>query len=69
VSAIIDDRGRVRSQTRIFERGWLLAELPQRAPGAGTFYVRHGDWLAAACWIAVLALAARAGLGVRRSHG
>ncbi len=68
VSAIIDDRGRVRSQTRIFERGWLVADLPRRAPGSATFYVRHGDWLAAACWISVLALALRGTFGVRRSH-
>jgi apolipoprotein N-acyltransferase len=69
VSAIIDGRGRVRSRTRIFERAWLVADLPRRAPGAETFYVRHGDWLAAACWALVAALAVRGTLGMRRSHG
>ncbi len=70
VSAIIDDRGRVRSQTRIFERAWLAADLPRRPASQGsTFYVRHGDWLVGACWIGLLALAARGYRGVRRSHG
>ncbi len=70
VSAIIDDRGRVRSQTRIFERAWLAADLPRRRASQGsTFYVRHGDWLVGACWIGLLALAARGIWGVRRSHG
>jgi apolipoprotein N-acyltransferase len=70
VSAIIDDRGRVRSQTRIFERAWLAADLPRREASQGsTFYVRHGDWLVGACWIGLLALAARGFWGARRSHG
>jgi apolipoprotein N-acyltransferase len=60
VSAIIDGRGRVRSQTRLFERAWLAADLPRRRAADGTtFYVRHGDWLAAACWLALLVVAAR----------
>jgi apolipoprotein N-acyltransferase len=33
VSAIIDGRGRVRSRTRIFERGWLAADVPRRSSG------------------------------------
>jgi apolipoprotein N-acyltransferase len=70
VSAIIDDRGRVRSQTRIFERAWLAADLPRREASQGsTFYVRHGDWLVGACWIGLLALAARGSWGAERSHG
>jgi apolipoprotein N-acyltransferase len=70
VSAIIDGHGRVRSQTRIFERAWLVADVPRRsAPEAGTFYVRHGDWFAGACWIGLLGLAARGIAGVRRIHG
>jgi apolipoprotein N-acyltransferase len=70
VSAIIDDRGRVRSQTRIFERAWLAADLPRREASQGsTFYVRHGDWLVGACWIGLLALAARGSCGAERSHG
>jgi apolipoprotein N-acyltransferase len=67
VSAIIDARGRVRSQTRLFERAWLVADLPLRSAAAGaTAYVRHGDWLAVACWIALGALGIA---GVRRGDG
>jgi apolipoprotein N-acyltransferase len=52
VSAIIDSRGHVRSRTRIFERGLLVADVPLRpAPRGGSFYVRHGDLFAGACWI------------------
>lgn len=61
VSAILDDRGRVRERTRIFEREWLVADVPLRAPGAeASFYVRHGDVFAWACWAAVLATGVRA---------
>jgi apolipoprotein N-acyltransferase len=51
VSALIDERGRVREQTRIFERGFLVGEVSVRPPGVDdSFYVRHGDWLALVCW-------------------
>jgi len=67
VSAIIDGRGRVREQTPIFERAWLVAEVPRREAAQGeTFYVRHGDWLPALCAALVLGHAIR---GARRSHG
>jgi len=57
VSALIDSGGRVRSRTRIFERDWLVGELPLRAsPPGGTFYTRHGDVFAHACWMATAAL-------------
>ena len=57
VSAFIDARGRVRSRTRIFERGYLVADVPRRPPPqGGSFYTRHGDWFAAACWIGSLGL-------------
>jgi len=63
VSAIIDDRGRVREQTGIFERDLLVADIPHRPPPiGGSFYTRHGDVFALGCWIAVAALA----LWVRR---
>ncbi len=56
VSAIIDDRGRVRERTRIFERGYLVARVPvKRAEARSSFYVRHGDVFAVLCWIAVAA--------------
>ena len=59
VSAIIDDRGRVRMQSELFEQTLLVADLPLRS--GGSFYARHGDWLPVACaaGVASLALAAR----------
>lgn len=70
VSAIIDPSGRVRDRTRIFERGFVLADVPLRAPGGReSFYVRHGDVFALSCWVGLAALAAvaanRARLGGR----
>jgi apolipoprotein N-acyltransferase len=57
VSAFIDGRGRVRSRTRIFERGYLVADVPRRPPPeGGSFYTRHGDWFASACWIGAVGL-------------
>ena len=57
VSAIIDARGRVRARTRIFERAWLQADVPLRpAPVGGSFYARHGDVFAWACWAALAAV-------------
>jgi len=53
VSAIIDSRGRVRARTRIFERDWLMADMPLRAaPLGGSFYARNGDVFAGVCWSA-----------------
>jgi len=68
VTALIDDRGRVREQTRIFERDLLVADVPLAASGgSATFYVRHGDWFAMAC--VMLALAALAyGVFMKRSN-
>ena len=57
VSAIIDSQGRVRERSRIFERGLLLADVPLRpAPRGGSFYARHGDVFAGACWIGTAVL-------------
>ena len=56
VSAFVDERGRVRERTKIFERGFLVATL--RLPEAGrapTFYAQHGDVFAIACWLLVAA--------------
>ncbi len=65
VSAIIDAQGRVRSATRIFERDLVVGDLPLRAsPAGGTFYARHGDVFAYACWAALAVLVAG---GVARS--
>ena len=61
VSALIDERGRVREQTRIFERDFLVGEVPIRPSGTGdSFYVRRGDLFAWACWGGVLAFFVRA---------
>lgn len=62
VSALIDHRGRVREQTEIFERDVRVGEIVLRpAPRGASFYVRHGDWFAMACWAAtaILLVAAR----------
>jgi apolipoprotein N-acyltransferase len=66
VSAIIDDRGRVRMQTELFEQTLLVADLPLRS--GGSFYARHGDWLPIACVAGVvgLGIAARMRRGVGR---
>ena len=57
VSALIDERGRVREQTRIFERGFLVGDVPVRVPGVDdSFYVRHGNVFALVCWGGLLAL-------------
>jgi apolipoprotein N-acyltransferase len=74
VSAIIDSRGRVRERTRIFERGLLVADVPLRpAPRGGSFYTRHGDVFAGACWVGTAALGvigwARRKRAVRREEG
>jgi apolipoprotein N-acyltransferase len=67
VSALIDEHGTVGSRTRIFERDLLVGEVALAAPDESpTFYVRHGDWLAGACWAALgaaLLLARRRGGG------
>ena len=61
VSAFIDARGRVRRQTRIFERDLLVADVPLRpAPAGGSFYARHGDVFAG------LLLGRHRGCGSRR---
>jgi len=68
VSAVIDARGRVRERSAIFERALVVADVPLPAPlpagGAAprTFFARHGDVFARACWLGLLALAALAGL-------
>ncbi len=66
VSALIDDRGRVRERTAIFERDLLVADVPRREDGQMSFYVRHGDLFAWGCWIAA---AATIGLRGRRTEG
>lgn len=62
VSAFIDGRGHVRQRTAIFERAFLVADVPLHPdPTRATPYVRFGNVFAWACWLSVLAwaLAAR----------
>ncbi|HVP28378.1 MAG TPA: apolipoprotein N-acyltransferase [Myxococcota bacterium] len=57
VSALIDDRGRVRAETPIFETTLLVEDVPLRSPGdAPSFYVRHGDVFGIGCAAATLLL-------------
>jgi apolipoprotein N-acyltransferase len=57
VSAIIDSRGRVRAQTQIFERDWVVADVPLRPPPlGGSFYSRHGDVFVALCGVCIAGL-------------
>jgi apolipoprotein N-acyltransferase len=73
VSALIDDRGRVQEQTRIFERDVRIGEIVLRpAPYGGSFYTRHGDWFAGMCWAAsgiLLGHRAQQALRARRAGG
>ncbi len=58
ISGFIDARGRVREQSGIFERGYLVEDVPLRAaPKGGSFYTRRGDVFAWVCWIGVVAAA------------
>jgi apolipoprotein N-acyltransferase len=67
VSAIIDAGGRVREQTRIFEQGVLVADLPLAAlDDPGSFYVRHGDVFAWGVWAALAGTWGWAILGAAR---
>jgi apolipoprotein N-acyltransferase len=55
ISAFIDPQGRVQEQTRIFERGFLVRDVPLRPPpSGGSFYTRRGDVFAWSCWIGAL---------------
>ncbi len=69
VSALIDHRGRVQEQTRIFERDVRVGEILLRpAPDGGSFYTRHGDWFANMCWAASAILLGLRGWHTRRGE-
>jgi apolipoprotein N-acyltransferase len=61
VSAIIDDRGRVRETSALFEEALLVADVPIVRSGAATFYARPGDVFA---WLCVAATLVGLGHGV-----
>jgi apolipoprotein N-acyltransferase len=66
VSGFLDDRGRVRAATRIFERDLRVHDVPLLADGAPrSFFVRHGEVFAWTCWAACLGGFA---LGTRRER-
>ncbi len=70
VSALIDHRGRVQEQTRIFERDVRVGTIVLRpAPAGGSFYTRHGDWFAILCWAASAILLGRRRIGRDRRTG
>jgi apolipoprotein N-acyltransferase len=60
VSAFIDGDGSTRGgATPIFEATWRTADVPLHPdPAHATFYVRHGDLFAYACWALWFALVA-----------
>lgn len=57
VSAVIDSRGNVVQQSRIYVQDVVVGDIPLSPAGsAGTFYSRNGDLFAYACWLGVLVL-------------
>jgi len=67
VSALIDDRGRVLEQTKLFEKGLLVQDIPLAPPGpARSWYARHGDVFVFGCAVFVFGLLAMFGLRSRK---
>ncbi len=54
ISGVIDPRGRVVVRTRLFDRTATVADVPLVA--GTTFYARHGDVFAWACFLSALLL-------------
>jgi apolipoprotein N-acyltransferase len=70
VSAFIDGAGKVHDATPIFEPAYRVFDLPLHpAPATATFYVRHGDVFAYACWALWLAYFVVGVYRRRASHG
>ena len=64
ISAVVDSRGRLLARTELFDRTVLVREVPMVT--GTTFYARHGDVFAWACFGAAVALTAS--LSFRRSR-
>ena len=62
ITAVVDPRGRILEQTKLFDRAVLVREVPFVAET--TFYTRHGDVFAYAC--SAIALAALGATLTRR---
>jgi apolipoprotein N-acyltransferase len=59
ISAIIDDRGRIRDHSALFEDAVVIGEVPVSLGEAPTFYARYGDVFAALCGLTVLPVLVR----------
>jgi apolipoprotein N-acyltransferase len=55
ISAVIDDRGRVRERSALFEEAVIVADVPVSRSADATFYARHGDVFAGGCILVALA--------------
>ncbi len=55
ISAIIDERGRVRERSALFEEAVLVADVPVARAEPATFYARRGDVFAGGCILVALA--------------
>jgi apolipoprotein N-acyltransferase len=55
ISAVIDDRGRVRERSALFEEAVIVADVPVSRSADATFYARHGDVFAGSCILVALA--------------
>jgi apolipoprotein N-acyltransferase len=65
VSAIIDDEGRVRERSSLFEEEIVVADVPVSRSPSPTFYARFGDVFA---WICALAVVGQIGWGLFRDR-
>jgi len=80
ITALIDDRGRVRERTALFEDALIVGDVDVSerffegdSPAFGkqrpqTFYARFGDVFAATCTLAVIWMLGRNALAERRQH-
>ena len=65
-SAVIDDRGTIVATTSMFHNAALVRSVTTRT--GSTFYVRHGEWVAWLCALALGAIVAVRGVTLARSR-